>query len=62
MSRQKKQAKVISLRKRTTAIKKAGGKVSFTEKLTSNKKGRCIINIDKTGTRSRVSASAKHKD
>ena len=63
MSRQNKQAKVNILRKRTTAIKTAGGTVSFTKKLTSMKKGRCVVNIDsKTGIRSRVSASAKHKD
>jgi len=64
MSRQKKQAKVIALRKQVTATKKAGNNISFTKKLSSMKKGRCVVSIDaKTGTRSRVSASGiKQRD
>ncbi len=64
MSRQKKQAKKIVLRKQVTATKLQGNNVSFTKKLTSMKKGRCVVTIDsKTGVRSRVSASGiKQRD
>ncbi len=64
MSRQKKQAKKIALRKQVTATKLQGNNVSFTKKLTSMKKGVCKVVVDpKTGVRSRQStAGIKQRD
>jgi hypothetical protein len=42
MSRQNKNSRKITLRKQVTAVHKQGNKISFTKKLTSVNKGKCV--------------------